>query len=323
MWCYFLSKKLCALKINGEFIGYVGDNLCKTQITCEGKNEILNGRSDNFFEFIPICGKYSPVTFCKELEKTREILNKQFTENFCADLRIIDLCGELLFLPKFFKRAFFNATDLKSEKLGDGVNATVFCFNGLYLFLESNGKSEFFSIGDEFSSIEFKLLENGFLLLKAASDDKKRFYLFNVSAAPALVLVRDGDECYFEKNTLTVIKKNLGVCKIERRESFDLEKPENSYRAFLRETPIFNLNENLLPYAFLEEVYLGANFEDYLSRDLKENKQYIPEFIGDFEFFLPPVVLGGGIVLIKKDKQKAEFLSLKIKNGCIVDINYL
>ena len=87
--------------------------------------------------------------------------------------------------------------------------------------------------------------------------------------------------------------------------------------------PVFKLNEKLLPYAFLEEVFLGANFEDYLSRDLKENKNYIPEFIGDFELFLPPVKQGGGIILIKKNKQKAEFLSLTIKNGCVADINFL
>lgn len=340
MWCYFLSKRLCALKINGEFAGYVGDNLCKTQIENyfkrgdDGKfeSDFENCFADKpfnektFFEFIPTSGGYQTVSFCcdlKNADKKSAIFLKNQSDFNKSNVRIIDLYGDFLLLPKFFRSDCAFSADLKTQKLGDGISATLFCFNGLCLFLEANGKSEFFSLGSDFFSVEFKLSESGFLLVTAKNENKKRYFLFTVTETPALVLIRDGDECFFEKNALTVIKKNLGVCRIERRENFDLEKPENSYRSFIRGVSIFSLNEKLLPYAFLEEVFLGANFEDYLSRDLKENKKFIPEFIGDFEFFLPPIKRGGGIVLIKKDKQKAEFLSLTIKNGCVVDINFL
>lgn len=306
--------------MNGEFLGYAGNNLCKTELLKNDKN-ICDEKT--FFEFIPLCGDFLPAgyAFKQSGDKLSFFKNKNAEPN--ANVRLIDLYGDLLIFTNFSRREKTSAASIKTQTPGDGISATVFSLNGLCVFLEANGKSDFFTIGNEFSSVEFELSDNGYLLAVAKNEKKRRVFLFSVFSKPELILVRDADEYYFNKNAFTAIKKNIGVCKIERRENFDLDKPENSYATFLRNVPVFKLNEKLLPYAFLEEVFLGANFEDYLSRDLKENKNYIPEFIGDFELFLPPVKQGGGIILIKKNKQKAEFLSLTIKNGCVADINFL
>lgn len=320
MRCYFLSKQSCALKIDGEFIGYAGNNLCETELLKSEKN---NYDEKTFFEFIPLCDDFLPTRYLLKQSDDKNSFFKNRDENSDTNMRIIDLYGDLLLYSDFSRREKSSATNVQTKTLDNGVRATVFTLNGPCVLLEANGQSNFFSAGSEFSSVDFELSESGYLLAVAKGEKRQRLFLFSVFSKPELILVRDADEYYFNKSVFTAIKKNIGVCKIERRENFDLEKPQNSYVSFVRDVPIFKLNEKLLPFAFLEEVFLGANFEDYLSRDLKENKNYIPEFIGDFEFFLPPIKKNGGIILIKKNKQKAEFLSLTIKNGCVADINFL
>lgn len=309
MRCYFLSKRRCALKLDGEFLGYAGNNPAFTEL------DELKG----FCEFIPLNAKLLPCN--------AQLKSAFLNENNSSNVRIIDLYGDFLVLPSF-KHALLKGELFFADNLGDGVYACVFNAGAAQAFIQTNAGGGVFSLGDcDCDKFEFKLL-NGFLLLTAIGPrDKKNVFLFDIKNAPRLYLKRECDEFVFDlqkaQETLTLTTKNIGVCKLQKREVINLTEPTSSYLTFARGVRISELNGSLLPYAFLEEVFLNANYSDYLSPDLCENKDFIPEFIGDFEFFLPPLKAINGIVLIKKGKEKADFLEITSKNGCITDLNFL
>lgn len=309
MRCYFLSKRRCALKLNGEFLGYAGNNPAFTEL------DELNG----FCEFIPLSVKLLPCN--------AQLKSVLLNEKNLSNVRIIDLYGDFLVLPSF-KRALLKGELFFADNLGDGVYACVFNAGAPQAFIQTNAGGGVFNLGDcDCDKFEFKLL-NGFLLLTATTPrDKKSVFLFDIKNAPRLYLKRECDEFVLgeqkAQETLTLTTKNIGVCKLQKREVINLTEPTSSYLAFARGVQISELSEALLPYAFLEEVFLNANYSDYLSRDLCENKDFIPDFIGDFEFFLPPLKAESGIILIKNNKEKADFLRITSKNGCITDLNLL
>lgn len=309
MRCYFLSKQRCALKLNGEFLGYAGNNPVFIEL-----NEL-----DLFCEFIPLCEKLLP---CRAQLQSGLNCRKNL-----KNVRIIDLSGDYLILPSF-KRALFNAKLCLADNLNDGVYASVFSAGEAQAFIQTDGGGGVFDLGERcYGGFNFEQLGE-FLLLTAETERKKKsVYLFDIKNAPRLFLKRECDDCFFdgaaESQTLTLTTKNIGVCKLEKREVINLTNPADSYVSFTRGVQINDISDTLLTYAFLEEVFLNANYSDFLSRDLCENKSLIPDFIGDFEFFLPPLKKDGGIVLIKKGKRKAEFLKITSKNGCITDLNFL
>lgn len=302
MRCYFLSKNRCALKLDGEFLGYVGNNPSFIEL-----NEPCG-----FLEFIPLNGSLIP---CRA----------QLNGDFCRaknnlNVRIIDLCGDFLILPSFFAAAK-PAKLFLADNLGDGVYASVLASDEAQAFIQTSEGSGVFELG-ECGAPRFELYNEFLLLTAKSSRGKSLIFLFDIKGAPGLILRRECDEHALSDN-LTLTTNNLGVCKIQKREVITLSDLSKSYCTFTRGVSLSELNEHLLPYAFLEEVFLKANFGDYLSSDLAENKDFITEFIGYFEFFLPPLKNDGGIILIKKDKEKAEFLKITSKNGKIADLSFL
>lgn len=305
MRCCFLSENKCAVKFNGEFLGFCGNNLSHALLCI--KNAL--------FEFIPTSEELLPTFISGEKMQN---FNTPIPSKNTANVRIIDLCGGILILPRFLKAPKKRAIELIN--VGDGVSVCFFYAQTTQALIQSPSGYAFMDLG-EIEKPSAKILSGGVLAVLGCGKKRKNLRLIDLSETPKLILARECDEFFFDEK-LTVITKNLGICKIERREVFDLKNPQNSYSVFTRGVPIFSIKEELFPYAFLEEVFLKANFADYLSRDLKQSESLIPEFIGDFEFFLPPI-FNKGITIIKSGKQKADFLQITAKNGCIEDLNFL
>lgn len=295
MLCCFLSENRCAVKINGEPVGFAGNNLQILPLCLR----------DAFIEFLPLGGNLAPIF--------TQVQNPSGEKN----LRVVDLCGGVLLLPRFER------IDKKKPFEFVKLNGASICFfysQTTSTLIETANGSAFFDLG-YLDNPKAELLNERFLAIIGKRKKRKTLRLFDLSQKPNLIFSRECDDFSFE-NELVLTTKNLGVCRIEKREVINFDSPEKSYCSFTREIPVFSLKDELLPYAFLEEVFLKSNYQDYLSRDLKENEAFVNEFIGEFEFFLPPV-FNDGITLIRKGKQKADFLQIKAKNGCVEDLNFL
>lgn len=81
-------------------------------------------------------------------------------------------------------------------------------------------------------------------------------------------------------------------------------------------------SDDLLPYAFFENVLIGANFDELLSDELIPEKEKLRAFLGDFEAVIPtadPNVCG----LIKKKATRlyeVSYYTVKTEKGKILDV---
>lgn len=101
---------------------------------------------------------------------------------------------------------------------------------------------------------------------------------------------------------------------IVRRTSFSVSEPSEKTKT--------NEAEELLPYAFFEDLLIGANYETHLSEELKKNASSIPSFVGTF-CGVRFTEKEGEIALVKKRGERLYeyfYYETKTENGKIVDI---
>ena len=103
-----------------------------------------------------------------------------------------------------------------------------------------------------------------------------------------------------------------GECK---RISFTIRREQNG-------KPIDVLQAELLPYAFLESVLIGANFEEMLCDDLLPKKDKIRDFLGEFTAVTltenPNVC---GLVRQKGERLfEVDYFTIEQKDGKITDV---
>ena len=83
-----------------------------------------------------------------------------------------------------------------------------------------------------------------------------------------------------------------------------------------------SLRDELIPYAFLESVLIGADFSEFLSDELQEKSSFLREFLGEFLNVIltaDPNELG---LIRKKSERLFEvcYVKCKVENGKITDV---
>ena len=77
-----------------------------------------------------------------------------------------------------------------------------------------------------------------------------------------------------------------------------------------------------LPYAFFESLLIGAEFEDFLSPELKEKKDGLRAFLGEFHSVCF-TDRDNEIALVQKRRERVHelrYFEVTVENGKITDI---
>lgn len=270
---YFLSAIPCALKFNGEYVGTVGENYS------------VFPQKKGLYEFIPLKSGFCQLCFLwdeKPLDKRENV-------------RIIDLYGGFLIIPKFQRQIFSNFKELffKTVEFPEfDVEIQVYSENGVKLTVKQGKVKATESVPFTPAALDLeKAYFGGIAYLVAFLSDKKTavfgFEITGDSIKPVLKRECVGYESKNDKIVLTETKNDVlrhtvvsvwsfsNGAKLERADIYRGKEP-------------FALHEKLLPYAFFEEILLGKDVSDFLAPKLRPRADDLKSFAGDFSAILPP-----------------------------------
>ena len=298
-----LCKTPCIVKINGEYIGRVGENPVFVDI------------EEGFFEFIPLENNLLPVN-C--------FVN---TNGVCSDkkVKIIDLYGGFLIVPSFSSRVDgeFKIIGRKSLELPRPVSVTCFSQCGIKLLIQT--QEDFFVEGIPFTPEDLRI--------ESVSRGKKEYVVlicvgkkslllgFCISDKISLVFRSLCDGYSFEKNRLTnhEIKNDTLKHTVTSVWEFAEEVKLVNYLVSAKRQ-IFSLPEKLIPYAFFEVIMLSADPSDFLTPRLKPRSKELKGFIGDFYRILPPPHFKPDDYITLLYDDKIQYAKLTCEKGLIDNI---
>ncbi len=303
MYLYFLSAIPCALKLNGEFLGVIGENY-----------SILPYKN-GLFEFIPLLRGYAPSCF---------ILRKEQPDNN-ENARIIDLYGGFLIIPKFseraasdFKELFFKTIDFPNFS----VELRVYVENGIKISVRRGKDKTVKSIPfvPKTLNLEKAFLNERAYLVAFLSDKKTAVFGFEISENGIKTVLKrecDGFEAKNDKVFLTESISDVLRHTVTSTWSFNGGVSLEKIDVYRGKEP-YELPEMLLPYAFFEELRLGKNVSDFLTPRLRPRADDLKTFIGDFSAVLPPPHFKNDNDVLLLYGNRAEYANLRY-SGRLID----
>lgn len=297
---FLLSSKFCEVFINGEFLGNASKNLA-----------LLPVKNDFSLNLIP------SFPFKRVFARIKNGVTNH------PNIRIIDLYGDFLILPTFEKETF-NAFEIFFDEIFNGnLRVSVLMDGYLKIMLENSFGVSVVPLKFNYGKIITKATTvNNFLIITVSQNEDEELLIFNVSEKPVCVF-KDTANTVLQKNNGFFLSKKSHFINIDKIEKFITFNPFECKTSFLRKTAINNLPQKLIPYAFLQEVQHGFDFFEYLTNELKENSNYVKDFLGDFFTFTPTfshsqnlnreqIILIGSV---------AKILTVTLDNALIADLN--
>lgn len=297
---FLLSSKFCEVFINGEFLGNASKNLA-----------LLPVKNDFSLNLIP------SFPFKRVFARIKNGVTNH------PNIRIIDLYGDFLILPTFEKETF-NAFEIFFDEIFNGnLRVSVLMDGYLKIMLENTFGVSVVPLKFNYGKIITKATTvNNFLIITVSQNEDEELLIFNVSDKPVCVF-KDTANTILQKNNGFFLSKKSHFINIDKIEKCITFNPFECKTSFLRKTAINNLPQKLIPYAFLQEVQHGFDFFEYLTNELKENSNYVKDFLGDFFTFTPTfshsqnlnreqIILIGSV---------AKILTVTLDNALIADLN--
>ncbi len=272
MKCYIFSDLLAHVKINGEYKGVVNDNLF-----------IIDSPSDKpFFEFLPATNKFSIV----------------YGDKSHKNLKIFHVGDSLLVYPIFPLKndSPFKIIDQKSKSsYGVTANVTVLVDGAVKFFLDGS-VSDVKLLPFTPNTFEISLFSNYVMLTFTL--DKTAIFIYSIESRN-LVFSDLVDEFYLS-DYLTVKKtyKTVTHTFIERDWALG-ETPSIVATRDLKGKSFFEINFNLLPLAFFENLIIGGSVNEIVTPALNDRLLDLKEFLGKVIKVIPSP--DGKIWLIKED----------------------
>ncbi len=308
MLYYFFSELPLVIKINGEYKGKIDKNFKKFDLP-----------KDSFIEACPLNTAGFPISF---------MLDSHFLSSPTEGIIITDLKGA--FVINFSLLSSFAPFSIISQQKFPFAVVTVFRENGLKLSIET--PSDFyaetlfmpdcdavitpFALGDkQFVAVHFLGEKN--LLVCFLLEDK----IVKVFSSAI-------DEACFD-NGLKTTHKFLDIAKHKITVEWDYSGARLTAKNFFIERDenynVDSLSDSLLPYAFLEELLVGGNADEFLSDELKKNACHLKGFFGEYIGVFPPPDFRNtyevGVIYCKnQNKYYAEYFSFDIENKKICNI---
>lgn len=216
--------------------------------------------------------------------------SRYFTDrDFCKNVTITDLYSDLLCYPTFVPVWNYPYKKLYEESLVyANYEYLISVVSDLGVKLNVKGYGNEVTVNLPFlpKTVQIKQAGRDLMLIDVVSG------LHNIIliSLPDLQ-VKFSDLCneYEITDTLTIKNKIKGVFGYLKTRVYGYDGKVNLIKQNFER--IGNLNDlpiELIPYAFLEEVRLGVDYQRFLSNDLLDSDKLIKEFFGQIKFILPP-----------------------------------
>ncbi len=272
MRIYFSSGFPSAIKLNGIYFGTINDDVKSCEFNLDEKP---------FVEICPL-GNFPSSNF---------IVTEEFLFSPPQGITVTDLNGGFLVYAE--NTPTKNEFCVIGQKKFQDLIITAFYENGLKISVET--PSDFFA---------------DTLLVNADSVNFERFCLNGKNFVAVLLTgsvqtlavyrITDGidrvftDEIYgfTLKDGLEITKKYNDIAKHTVTSSWQYEDEKlTATKVTVSVSENFDLNalpEAILPYAFLEEFFVGGDVSAYLDANVLNNKDKLKGFFGDFVGIMPP-----------------------------------
>ena len=312
MYYYFYADFPSVIKINGIYYG-----------SCHGLVKKLGYEGDA----PPFIELYS---LTPDEKSAFLLLNKNFFDNPPENVAITDLSGGYLirFKPCFIKAGF----EILAQKKHPYAVVTVFNDNGLNISIET--PNDFYTERVKFDAKsaeikEFNLNGTPLLAVEIFKQDKTLLCIFDVNDKVKKIFSRTVNEYSFsdtfsttetfldiQKHSLSIVWEYDNNCLKEKSRSITCAK----------EFDLTNLNEHVIPYAFLESLLVGDNVECFLGDEIKQNLAVLPEYLGNFiGVFPPPDFIEQQLVgLVYKQKENVysvKYFNFTVKDKKIINVD--
>ena len=309
MYYYFSSDFPSAIKFNGIYYGVLTDTVKRLKIENDFSPFVevcpLNGGTGQFSFILDQKFLTCPPCFCSITDLKGGYLVKFSKQNSPGDFKIIAQQKHpdavlTLFYESGTKLSIETAKDFYAETFSFSVDTAE--FNRFYL-----GGSEFVAM----------FITNLNLLC-----------VYNVSDKITKVFSRVVVSYHLENGfTTTETHKDMAkhtVTSIWQEENGRLKEQSKKIEC----APSFNrdrLPTPLIPYAFLEEFFVGGDFLFYTSGSVKEHADRLKDFLGDFiGVFPPPEFISQdcvGLIYKKADNlYTVEYFTFELSNEKICGI---
>lgn len=259
MKIYFLSSIPCALYIGGAYFGVVSDFERFAEISL----------SDNLpLQFVP----ENALPFSFFLGESIRFSPPEGCEVYLLD-------DGIALYAKDFKPVDFTLRPVAQKRDGN-LLTTVFSQGGLQMSIEADGSIFNAPLPPCFEPCEISF-HGGCILLSSSTD----IAVFNKHGE--LLLKETVLSFSVENETLTAVLPLSDRYKRTAKCVYALSEDGVQQTEYLLLQGESAEKETLIPYAFFESIRIGAEYEGFLSPELKENSHSIKSFLGEFLHVLP------------------------------------
>ncbi len=311
MYYYFCSSFPAVLKINGLYYGSIYKTIKPIRLDLDQA------------PFIEVC------SLCEDEQSVNILLDNDFLCSPTHNVSVTDLNGGYVInFNCSYKKAGFEV--IKQEKYPNAI-VTVFNENGLKISIET--PEDFFAQTVCFNAkivdiAPFSLGKNNFIAISLTLD-KTLLLVYKLNNKIERVFERQV-ESFNTENGLSTTENVFDIAKHKIKCSWEYDgyalKEKNRTVSCGENFSIKNLNENILPYAFLEQLLVGLSIDEFIGDCIKENKQLISDYVGNFIGVMPPPEFlqqdyVGLIYKIKENVFKVKYFKFELKNRKIINID--
>ncbi len=298
------------MKINGIYYGTLNGDVKCLRI------------EDDFEPLVEICalnGYSKTVNF---------IINNDFLENPPETFLITDLKGG--YLIKINESLNSEKFEIIEQKRFSDAVVTVFNENRLKISIET--RQDFFAETISFcpSSVEITefWLGNESFIAVFLQEKSNLLVVYATQNSVKKVFFREVYS-FSTKSAFTTTEKLDDIAKHTVTSTWQFSQNAFSRIALdctcSQDFDINAVSENVLPFAFFEEIIAGGNYNDYLCDDMKSNAQKLKGFLGDFIGIIPPPKFRkieeiGLIYKCTNNKYMAQYCTVELANRKIVNI---
>lgn len=260
MKVYLYAETPCHLKVNGEYLGVISDNLHLATVDCD----------EPFFEFLPISAKYLPVYGSKS----------------CSDIKIFTSFGKRFIYPVFpIKCGYpFKVIGQKQQSAYSVLASVTVVLDGTVKFFLDGTISDVKPLPFIPKDFEITILND--LIILSFSAEKSTVFIYSTQSN-TLVFSGVFDEFYLSNN-LTVKRRYKTATKTSIEEEWLLSsEPTLLSRRDTKEKDFFDIHPYLLPLAFFENLSIGASVQGALTPRLYDRISDLSSFLGKIVKVVP------------------------------------
>ena len=294
MNAFIFSEISAHLKVNGEYLGVVNNNLYHVE----------NIGDNCFLEPYPKNHSYAPV----------------YGDKNSKDIKIFNLNGDLIIYPIYPLRHDYPFKIIgQKQKSSYSIYVTVtVILDGCVKFFIDGAVSDVKALPFIPTSFEVDIVSN--IITVAFSAEKTAFFMYDTESKK--LVYSDVASGFFLSDNLSVKKEFNTITKTCIEEEWTVSSTPTliSFKD-IKSKDFLEIHPQLLPLAFFENLIIGAKVENIVTPNLNGRISELKEFLGKIIKVIPSRT-NGETLLIKSDGvslAKLEFNNRLISNVLVED----